>query len=340
MLFVGKSSGQALLMQNAMRRRGHQVFAVDPYSVLGGNALLETWSWHSGALGTANLAERHLRSTLRGLRFDVAFVDNGEIVSAAAVRLLRTHARRVALFNRDNPFVDRDGHRWRELLAALPHYDLFATPRQSTADRAQSLGARSVLRVNFFADEQAHVPASPTDEERGRFGSLVSFVGTWFPERGPFMEALLRRGVPLKIIGHRWSRAENFTAIRHVVVPGYLNQTQYAAAVRCSDIAIAMLSKGNEDVQTSRSSEIPAMGVLLCAERTAEHAHMYKEGQEAVFWSSPDECADICLALLNDPARLRAIAAAGRARVLANDNWAETTLERILQTAVLPASNA
>lgn len=332
-LFIGKSTGQPLLMQKAMIRRGHEVIAVDPYAVLRNNKFLTYFAWHTGALGFSGLVRAHLRKQLGTQTFDIAFVDNGDMIGPSVVELLKKSARRVVLFNRDNPFVERDGSRWRALLKALPHYDLYVTPRQSTADHAPDFGARRVLRVNFFADELLHTPQPPTAEEAALYGSPVSFVGTWFPERGPFMETLIRRGVPLKIIGHRWAKAENYDAFKHVVVPGYLTSQQYSAAVRSSQIAIAMLSKGNHDLQTSRSSEIPAMGIVLCAERTSEHVQMYKEGEEAVFWSSAEECADQCLALLADPERLERLAKAGRARVLTNDNWTETTMERILQTA-------
>ena len=305
--------------------------AVDPYAVLGKNRLLQYWSWHTGALLTARLAEMHVRKEVGDRSFDAAFVDNGEIISPDTVEFLRQRGGKVLLFNRDNPFVTRDGMRWRTLLAALPKYDLYATPRQSTADRARDFGARSVLRVNFFADEILHTPMPPTPEEYSRYKSPVSFVGSWFPERGPFMETLIKRGVPLKIIGNRWHKSQNFYKLKDHLIAGYLTSTEYSAAVRSSNIAICMLSKGNEDLQTSRSSEIPAMGVVLCAERTSEHEAMYKEGEEALFWSTADECANMCLTLLANPSRLAAIAQAGRARVLRNDSWTESTMERILR---------
>lgn len=321
-------------MRRAMERRGHEILHVDPYEVNRGNKLIANWSWRTGALFTDAWALAHIQKAVGDCAFDVAFVDNGEMVSAATVSWLKTCAKRVLLFNRDNPFSRRDGYRWRALWQALPHYDLYVTTRQSTADRARASGIRNVLRVNFFADEILHHPFTPSPEQMARFGASVSFVGTWFPERGPFMQRLLERGVPLKIIGQRWERARNYAALKDAVVPGYLSSEEYAAALRCSRIAIAMLSKGNEDLQTSRSSEIPALGVLLCAERTSEHEQMYEEGSEAVFWSTVDECADLCLSLLADPDRLTAIAAAGRQRVLRNDNWCEPIMERILETAL------
>lgn len=317
-------------MAEAIERRGHEVLHTDPYAEITKNKLVEYWSWHTGALGTSLLAEQTVRRDVGDGHFDVAFVDNGELISPRTVDFLKSRTSGVSLFLRDNPFVPRDGLRWRTLLAALPRYDLFVTRRTSTAEEATSRGVKSVMHTTLFADEILHQPQAPTAEERAKYGAPVSFVGTWFPERGPFIETLVRRGVPLKVIGHRWSRAANYSTFAHVVVPGYLSPREYSAAVRSSSIAIAMLSKGNADLHTARSLEIPAMGVLFCAERTSEHLAMYKEGAEAVFWSSAEECADICLALLEDPDRIARIAAAGRRRVAASDHWTEPTMERIL----------
>lgn len=333
-LFIGLSSGQTLLMKNAMERQGHDVFSVDPYSVLRKNLYLTKWSWHTGALGTAGAAQRYIENMVGDRQFEVAFVDCGEMVSARAVDYLHTRAKRVVLFNRDNPFVTRDGMRWRTLLAALPKYDLYVTRRASTLEKARSYGVKNVMRIFLFADETLHQPVPPSDEEYSLYGSPVSFVGTWFPERGPFMETLVKKGVPLKIIGHKWDRAANYKNFEHAVKLGYLDSKQYSAAVRSSEIAIAMLSKGNEDLHTARSLEIPAMGVLFCAERTSEHEEMYVDGEEAVFWSSAEECADLCLSLLRDPERRARIAKAGRERMTRDGHWTEPAMEKILQAAM------
>jgi glycosyltransferase involved in cell wall biosynthesis len=336
-LFIGSNGGQPKGMKLSIERRGHEVTVVDPYPVITHNYHLHRWSFHTGALFIDRCVHDEVRRLVEPLGpFDVAFVDNGDIINARTVRYLRAKAVRVVLFNRDNPFLQRDGMRWRALWKALPFYDLYVTPRETTAKAAAERGARRVLQVNFFADELLHQPREPAPEQRARFGSPVSFVGTWFPERGAFMQTLLDRGVPLRIIGHKWDRAKNWEQLRPHTVMGYLSPYDYCDAVLSSQIAIAMLSKGNHDVATSRSMEIPAMGKVLCGERTAEHQRLYHEGEEAVFWSSAEECADQCLELLRDPARIAAISAAGRRAAERNGNWSEPMMQRILDAALEP----
>jgi hypothetical protein len=57
---------------------------------------------------------------------------------------------------------------------------------------------------------------------------------------------------------------------------------------------------------------------------------MYREGEEALFWESADECAKVCLDILRDDERRRRISAAGLARSIANGNHNETVMNAIL----------
>ena len=92
-----------------------------------------------------------------------------------------------------------------------------------------------------------------------------------------------------------------------------------------------LLSKGNRDLHTTRSAEVPHLGGVFCAERTREHEALYLDGKEAVFWSDAAECAAACKALLDDAPLRRSMAAAGRVRCIANGTLNETVAEQVLQ---------
>jgi len=158
------------------------------------------------------------------------------------------------------------------------------------------------------------------------------------PERGPFAVYLLDAGVPLRIFGPNWRKAPEYERIRHAIaVDAFLGDDDYVKAIQYSKIALGLLSAGNEDVHTARSLEVPAIGALFCAQRTPEHAAMYAEGVEAVFWNDAAECARACFELLADPERLARIAQAGRARVAEtgcfNEELMRTIVDETLEAA-------
>ncbi len=318
------------MRKKALERLGHDVFQVDVKEALPRHKLFRAWAFKTGGLGFESAVSRFVLGRVQDRTFDVIFCDSGELVPPILLKALQKIGGKSLVFNQDNPFVARDGQRWRLFLKSLPLYDLYVTPRVSNIAPAKRMGARRVYRTWFSADEILHVPQTLTEDEKAKFRSPVSFVGTWMPERGPFMKVLIERGVPLTIFGPRWDKAPEYAAIKDHVRLGNLNTSDYTKAVSACDIAIALLSKGNEDLHTTRSLEIPAIGALLCGERTSEHLELYKEGEEAVFWDTPEECADVCLKLLGNPEDMHRIAAAGKARAKINNYYNEAVLENML----------
>jgi spore maturation protein CgeB len=268
-------------------------------------------------------------------RFDVAWVDNGELISKSLVQELKFRSRFVLNLNLDNPYAGCDGRSWRLFQGALPEYDLVVTPRISSRDSALVGGARRAIVVWFAADETIHRPLDLSDADRKMLGSEVVFVGTFMPERGPFMRRLLDRGVPLRIFGPRWEKAAEYPRIRHAVTPRFQSDEAYVKIVSGAKIGLALLSEANQDLHTTRSLEIPSIGTLLCAPRTSDHEVLYRDGVEACFFDNVDECADICFSLLANDDRRRAIAAAGHRRALRNGRFNERVVVEILNELIL-----
>ena len=112
--------------------------------------------------------------------------------------------------------------------------------------------------------------------------------------------------------------------------PGLYDDDDYAMAVQCAKVCIGMLSKGNRDLCTTRSFEIPRLGGLLCAERTSEHLALYREDVEAVFWNDADECVEKCIRLLSDGPWRSQVAQNGRKRSMQNGTSNETVMNQII----------
>lgn len=130
-----------------------------------------------------------------------------------------------------------------------------------------------------------------------------------------------------------WPKSQS-KALFNPTDPAWLYDDEcYAACILSARICLGLLSKGNRDLHTTRSLEIPVLGGLLCAERTSEHLALYEDGKEAVFWDDADECAARCLELLDDAARCLSIARAGHARAVRNHHFNEPVVAAILAAA-------
>ncbi len=238
----------------------------------------------------------------------------------------------IANYSCDNPFAGTGWIRFRRYRKALPYYDLVVVTFAENISQVRTAGARQSIRVNHSADEKAHIRHRPSSEILGKYASDVAFIGTWMPERGPFMAELIRRGIPLSIWGDRWQKASEWPLIApHWRGMGIYEDEGYAAAILSSKICLGLLSKGNRDLHTRRSIETPALGGLLCAERTSEHLALYEEYREAVFWRDAEECAAQCLRLLQDEPLRQAIARQGHKRALRNNHFNEPMLTKVIE---------
>jgi spore maturation protein CgeB len=333
-LYLGPDSGTCRHRAQALGRLGHKVHLVDPTRILRSNLALNWWIHHSGARFVEGVVSRNVLESLPDRKFDLTWVDGGHLVGPGLISELKHRSTAVINYNVDDPFGGRDGLKWRLYNRALPLYDLVVVVRESNVAEAYAAGSRDVLVVYRSADEVAHVPKEITDADRARWESDVLFLGTWMPERGPFLARLVELGVRLSIFGDRWAKAKEWPVLRaHWRGPGIWDDEPYAKVIQCAKVCLGLLSKGNRDLSTQRTFEIPYIGGLLCAERTVEHAALYEEDLEAVFWSTPEECAEKCLMLSGDERRRIEIASRGRQRCLRNRTTNEAILTRILEAA-------
>jgi len=330
-LFLGYDSGTSKHRSDALARLGHDVTVVSPED---GTRLGRIWDkFHSitGNVLAEGRARRYVLEQIGDQNIDVTWVDGGRLIGPKLVAQLQQRFGPVLNFNHDDPYGTRDGNAWLLYRKAVPVYDLVAVVRQENVGEAQALKAKKVRLVVRSADEVAHAPRVLTEEDHQRWDSEVAFIGTWMPGRGAFMAELVERGVPLSIRGNRWERAPEWPIIQQAWKgPGITNDEDYARAIQCAKVCLGLLSKGNRDLHTTRSLEIPALGGLLCAERTVEHQHLYREGEEAVFWSSAEECAQVCRDLLADDTKRQTIALRGRQRCLKNQHYSQPLVAELI----------
>lgn len=322
----------------ALVRNGHAVTQVDPNDPWSGNWLTWRWVYETGGLGLSAVAERRVLRAVGCETFDLVWVGGGQLVGPGLLRKLRKRAPRIVNYNPDNPYASRDRRLWRTFRRAIEEYDLLVTCRRSSVTAAYALGARRVMCAFQAADEPSTLAASEIARNWNAKRADVVFVGTWMPGRGAFLGELLDRGVPLRIFGQRWRRAPEYRRIRNAIAEDDVWDFGYCEVVAHSKIAIGLLSDANEDLHTTRSIEIPAIGTLLCAKRTSEHDELYDDGAEAIFWNDAQECARRCLDLLKDESRIADIAEAGHRRALVNNHYNQVLVERVLAEAIDGAS--
>jgi hypothetical protein len=330
-LYLGVNKGTSRHRFQALGRLGHEVRQIAPEDFLPKGRWLAKFHWETGGIFCQKQVAAGIMKAIGNDKFDVVWVDAGRYIGPSLVKRLRNRSKAVLNYNVDNPYHTRDRYSWTLFRRTVSSYDLMVLVRDENIEQAKAMGAHKIFHVRLSADEIAHAPRLLTPEDHEKWDSEVVFVGTCFPERGPFMAELIKRGVPLSIYGGNWQKSPYWPQLASSWKGSDTNDADnYAKAIQCSKICLGLLSKGNRDLHTQRSLEIPYMGALFCAERTPVHQLLYQEGEEAVFWSDAEECAQVCLDLLEDDAKRERITRQGHERSLRNGHLNEPVLASVL----------
>jgi spore maturation protein CgeB len=231
----------------------------------------------------------------------------------------------------DNAFGPRKDPGWRLYKKTIPFFDLHCTQRNVSIVDLKQRGAKDVIKIQTAYDRTSHFPPpdSWSDANRNRD---VSFIGTPYDDRADFLSRLSDLGLPIVISGPRtaWRKALSEKHFNTMFRGGELWDDAYREAIWKSRINLSFITKGNQDEYSHKAFEIVGCGGFLLAERSEGHLERFRDGEEAVFFSSLAECEEkIRLHLWDEETRKR-IAAAGRRRAELSGYHNDAQLQLIL----------
>ncbi|RVU83410.1 hypothetical protein EOL70_16935 [Leucothrix sargassi] len=300
-LYVGSLGGTTQHRADALRRLGHNVTHVSPYTDL--PKYWAIWLHKFGGWGIDWLVCKSLKKQLQNNKFDLIHVDNGDVIGPLSIKYLKTLAPKITNYNADNPFhfPSIEGFRWRLYRQAARHYDLVAAIRRVDLEKQmRTLGINNPLLVWQCADEVIHQPCSLEESELTTWETDIIFAGAWMPGRGEFLVELVRSGFNIKIYGNRWERSNFYKELEPAIQFKFLDKEEYSRAISAAKIAIVLLNGKNFDLHTKRSVEIPSIGTAMCAPRTIYHEELYSD-QEVMLFDDVSECVEKCKYLIENP---------------------------------------
>jgi len=166
---------------------------------------------------------------------------------------------------------------------SIPLYDIHFTTKSNIIDKMYSMGAKKTVFLNQAYSTYDHFP----EKINPIFDYNVLFIGSSEIDRYESMCYLAKNGIKVNIFGNAWSSYKEIQNLKIHKRP--LIGEDFRKAITSSKISICFLRKINDDLQTTRSFEIPACRGFMIAERTKEHLKLFEENEEAVFFSNNNE---------------------------------------------------
>ena len=300
----------------ALERLGHRVVRLNAYDYEPGNALARKIAFRLAAGPWIEKMNRDLLAMAERERPDVVWADKLLGMKPETLDRLRAMGIATVSYMIDNPFGTRQDPGWRLYRKSIPYYDLHVVQRDKNIAHYKERGARDVIKIQTAYEPTIHFapPEGWSDKQRDR---EVSFIGTPYDQRGEFLTRLWKEfGVPVAVSGGLvWKEHLSREAAAGIYRGhGELFRDAYREGIWQSKISLSFLTHANQDEFAHKSFEIAACEGFLLAERSEGHLARFLEDEEAVFFSTIEECVEKIRRWLPDEEGRARIAAAGRAR--------------------------
>jgi len=319
----------------ALERQGHTIVPLNVFDYLPHNSFVRKITMRLAAGPSVNRLNDDLLALAERERPDLVWTDKLLEMKPRTLDNLRAMGIATVSYMIDNPFGTRQDPGWRLYMKDIPHYDLHVVQRDSNIVDYKSRGGRNVVKIQTAYEPTMHFPPPPgwSDANRDR---EVSFIGTPYDNRAEFLTRLWTEfGLPVTVSGGLvWKRhlsAEATAALYRG--HGELFRNEYREGIWKSKINLSFITHANKDEFTHKSFEIAACQGFLLAERSEGHLQRFVEDEEAVFFSTIEECVAKIRRYLPDEAARDRIAAAGRARAERSGYHNDAQVAKIVERA-------
>ena len=261
--------------------------------------------------------------------YDVVFLWRAVHLYPSTVRKLKKMAVVIG-YNNDQTFSKH--HPWwlfYLLKRSIPFYDHYFVYRASDKAAIESLGCTSSVFMPTF-DASRIYPIKNVNKQYD-----VAFIGHYEDDgRDQLLLRLIKEGFQVRLNGQRWQKSSCYSELKSLlgkdIEPAYEG---YNEALNSAKVCLSFLSKLNNDTYTRRTLEIPSSKTVMLAEYTDDQAKMFIPDIEALYFSNHQEAIDKLQWLLNEPARIEAIASAGYNKVLAGHYQLHHRVDEIINIA-------
>jgi spore maturation protein CgeB len=228
---------------------------------------------------------------------DLLWIIKGMEIYPETLQYARKKGIRLVNYNPDHPFeYFSAGSGNDNVKHSIPIYDLHLSySHRILKDLNQEYEINGkFLPFGYEISKETFESASREKEIK-----RLAFTGMADNERKRMIDLLAGAGIPLALIGPGWRKFFKPTADIHVFDGVYSNE--FWNVLRRYRVQVNIFRKQNVNSHNMRSFEIPAVGGIMLAPWSVEHAEFFETGREAFFYKSDTELIEQARRILELP---------------------------------------
>ncbi len=204
----------------------------------------------------------------------------------ATLHVWKSKGIKLINYNPDNPFLFSGRGSGNENVSnSIYLYDLYCSYDNTIVKLLKDKGVKSALIPFGFELDELEFQKIENTLEINR----VCFLGNPDKERAQFINGLLNQHIDIDLYGSNWSRYIPSNSNLVTIYPPVYG-LDFWKTLRRYTVQLNLMRIHNLDSHNMRSFDIPGVGGIMLAPRTADHQLYFEEGKEVFLFKDIQEC--------------------------------------------------
>lgn len=243
---------------------------------------------------------RRLNNKLISLAFryapDLCLIAGGYRVFSETIVKIKERGIRTALWTIDAP---RD---FQPLIDVAPLYDFIFCGGTEAQELLAEAGIKKTHWIPFACDPEFHKPEDVNSEEKKIWGSDVTFVGSFYPNRAQILEKIV--DFNLKVWGPAWDKLRGESPLRKIAKDTQLKPEEWIKILSSSKIGIVIHYQDGKIPcyqATPKVFEALACKSFLLVDDQKDVRSLFEDGRHLVIFKDTEDLRKKITHYLNHP---------------------------------------
>jgi spore maturation protein CgeB len=258
-----------------------------------------------------NRLNRRLFSLASATQPDLCLVAGGNRILPETIQKMKSQGIQTALWTIDVP------RRFQPVLDAAPSYDFIFCGGTEAQKLLSEAGIPNTHWLPFACDPEVHQPADVDSEDRKKWGSKVSFVGSFYPNRAQVLEKI--SDFDLKVWGPGWDKLAKNSPIKKLCSDVRLKPEEWIKIFSSSLVNIVIHYQDGKTPcfqAAPRVYEGLACRSFLLVDDQRDVKSLFQDGKHLAIFEKPEDLRKKMTYYLNKPEERDRIATQGHEEVV------------------------